>query len=120
MLDVPELWDTCEEELLTWNGTSARRKCVRVNKDEQSWKSEEHLDIIEGDAEFGVCLDGFQACIDPIFPHYSLFSLLWNSNGYPVPFYVGKYVICFLILILQRITVKKLHKSQTMGLLKLD
>ena len=35
------------------------KKFAAVNKDEKSWRSEEHFDIRHGDAEFGVCPAGF-------------------------------------------------------------
>jgi hypothetical protein len=63
-----------------WNQPK-RKKCVPVNKDERSWRSEEHFDISYGDAEFGVCPAGFQSSFGPAFPHYALF---WNSKIYPV------------------------------------
>ena len=48
------------------------KKFVAVNKDEKSWRSEEPFDIRHGDAEFGVCPAGFQACFGPVFPHYDI------------------------------------------------
>ena len=49
-----------------------RKKCVAVNKDERSWRSEEHFDIRHGDAEFEVCPVNFQSCFSLVFPHYAL------------------------------------------------
>lgn len=53
-----------------WNQPK-RKKVVAVNKDEKSWRSEEHFDIRYGDAEFGVRPAEFLSCFDPVFPHYS-------------------------------------------------
>ena len=63
-----------------------RKKGAAVNKAEQSWGSEEHFDISHGDAEFGVCPDGFQSCFGPVFPHYAPCPTFWNGNVYSVPY----------------------------------
>ena len=36
-----------------------RKKCIAVQKAEQSWKSEDRFDIRHGDGEFEVCPAGF-------------------------------------------------------------
>ena len=59
MLEMPELWDTCQGKLVTeWNQPQ-RKKYVAVNKAERSWRSEESFDIRHEDAEVGVCSAGF-------------------------------------------------------------
>jgi hypothetical protein len=57
-----------------WNQTR-KKKFVTVNKDEWNWRSDEHSDIRNGDAEFGVCLALFWgvgwggSLFAPVFPH---------------------------------------------------
>ena len=48
-----------------WNKPK-RKKCVAVNKAEQSWRSEESFDIRLGDAEFGVHPAGCGLALVPI------------------------------------------------------
>jgi hypothetical protein len=38
------------------------KECAAVNKDEESWRSEERSNIRHGDVGFGVCLAGFCLC----------------------------------------------------------
>lgn len=54
-----------------WNQPK-RKKFIAVNKDERSWRSEEHFDIRHGDAEFGVLPAGFLSCFGPVFSHYNI------------------------------------------------
>ena len=65
----------CSGKLLTKSGTSPRERSVFVvNKAERSWSFEEHFDIRLGDAEFEVCLAGFQSCFGLVFSHWAPFS----------------------------------------------
>ena len=57
-----------------------RKTCVPVNRDEWSWRPEEYFNIRPGDAEFGVCLPGFQSCFGPVFSLYGSFPIFWNEN----------------------------------------
>lgn len=68
-----------------WNHMRER---ISVNKAERSWGSEEHFDIRDEDAEFGVCSDCFGSCFGPVFL-LAPFPPLWNANIYPVPLYFG-------------------------------
>jgi hypothetical protein len=45
MLEMPELWDTCQGAVNREWKQPKREICVAVNKSERSWKSEEHFDI---------------------------------------------------------------------------
>lgn len=75
------------------------------------WRPKENFDIRYGDAKFGVCPAGIWSCFGPVSPHYAPFLMFWNGN---VMYILCHYMleVCFLILILQGITVKKLHESQ--------
>ena len=66
MLEMPELWDTCQGKLLTGNGTSPRERSLL-----QSTKLKE-LDIRYKDAVFRVHPAGFLSCFGPVFPHYDI------------------------------------------------
>lgn len=58
--------------------------------------SGENFDIRCRDAEFSVCLAGFQSCLTiSVFPHYSPFHMFWTINIYPVQLYVGS--MCFVL-----------------------
>ena len=61
MLEMPELWDTCQGAVNREWKQPKREICVAVNKSERSWKSEEHFDIRHGDAQLGVCPAGSQS-----------------------------------------------------------
>jgi hypothetical protein len=41
MLEMPEAWNACLEKLLMELSQTKKKKCVAVNKDERSWRSEE-------------------------------------------------------------------------------
>ena len=61
-----------------WN-QSRRKKCVAVNKAEQTWRCGKRLDIRHGAAEFVVCPAGFQSCLGLVFPHNAFFPAFWNT-----------------------------------------
>ena len=63
-----------------WNQFKAER-CVTVNSAERNWRSEEFLDITHGDAEFGLCLDGFGIILTQYFLSM-LYFLLWGMDIY--------------------------------------
>ena len=88
MLEMPEPYPPRRAANREWNQPK-RKKCVAVNKAEQSWRSEEHFDIRYGDADSGACPDGFQSCFVLVFPYHAPFPMFWNSNVYLVPLYVG-------------------------------
>jgi hypothetical protein len=52
-----------------WNHLK-KKKFVAVNKNERSWRSEEHFYIKDGNTKFGVCPTGFLFCSGLVFPHY--------------------------------------------------
>lgn len=45
---------------------------VAVNKNERSWRPDDHFDIRYGDTEFGVLPAGFLPCFDSVFTHYNI------------------------------------------------
>jgi hypothetical protein len=67
-----------------------RKKCVAVNKAEESWKSEEPFDFKNGNEVFGVCSAGFWSCFGPVF----ISSLVLPS----LHFGMIMYVLCHLML----------------------
>lgn len=83
MLEMTELWGTCQGELLKPYGTSQRERSVlRLTKLPverlRTWSSEECIDIRHEDTDFGVCPAGFWSCVGPVFPYDALFPLFWN------------------------------------------
>ena len=51
MLEMPETWVSAKEAAnREWN-QSRTKKFVAVNRDERTWRSEEHFDIRYGDLE---------------------------------------------------------------------
>ena len=90
---------------------SKRQKCVSFNTAEKNWIVEENFGIRHGDAKFGVCqlvfcLALFQYVLT-VLPSlcFGIVCISRDSISW-------KIVICILILILQVITVKRLHESQ--------
>lgn len=80
-------------ELLTGCGISSRQRCLTVNSAERNWRSEELLDITHGDAEFGLCLDGFGIILTQYFlsmPHFLLLGMVT---------YIYIYIYCLCIYI---------------------
>lgn len=57
-------------------------------------------------AECGVCPAGFRSCFGPVFSTYGMVVYIFSATVW------WRYVICLLILILQGVTVKRLHESQ--------
>ena len=94
-----------------WKQTK-REQCVVVNKAERCCRSEEYFNIRHEDTEFRVCPAGFQSCCVSVFPHYALFPPFCNINTQSVPLSIGNTLSAFKFLILQGITVKRLHESQ--------
>ena len=87
---MQDVRNTCLGLLLTGSGTSPSvRKCVTVNKVEQNWRSDESLDIRNGDTEYGVCSAGFWSCFGIVFSCYVTFHMFWNANVCTVSLYVG-------------------------------
>ena len=82
-----------------WNQPK-RKKCAAVSKAELSWRSEEHLDIRHGDAEFGVCPAGFQSCFVPVFPHCAPLATFWNVMYVLCHYMLGVCDLLFLFLFL--------------------
>ena len=70
-----------------WNQPK-RKQCTAVNKDERSWRYEEHFDIRHGEAEFGVCPAGFGLVLVQIFFTMILF----------LPFGIVMYILCHCML----------------------
>lgn len=54
-----------------------------LNKDERSWSSEEHFDIGNEDAEFGVFPRGYFGTA--LVQCYYLTMIVWNGNAYLLP-----------------------------------
>ena len=84
MLAIPELWDTCQWELLIGCKNNLREKYVVVSKVVKSWVSEELSDI-----KHGVGPAGFRFCFGPVFTRYAPFPTFCNENEYPVLVHVG-------------------------------
>ena len=73
-----------ETEDFLGNQSEKERECVAVNKDERSWRSEEHSNVRHGDGEFGVCL--LVLGLDK----YLLTTLL--------PFRIVMHILCYCVL----------------------
>lgn len=63
MLAIPELWDTCQWELLIGCKNNLREEYVVVSKVVKSWGSEELSDIKHGGAKYGVGPAGFRSLV---------------------------------------------------------
>ena len=86
MLEIPESWDTCQEELLTGCGTNLRERNVLQTtklKIVGDLKSTLTTDVEMQNLEFALLV--FRSCFDPASPHYAPFLPFWNGNVDPVP-----------------------------------
>ena len=108
LLDVLDLWETCWGKLLTgYSIQPKRKKCVAINKAEKNWRSEACFDTRHGDTGSRVSSVVFRFFFSSI-SHYALLerSYIAHATVY------WKYMICFFISILQKITVKRLYTAQ--------
>jgi hypothetical protein len=78
---------------------TVKKKCDFFNKAKRSWRSEEHFDIKNGVATFGVCLAGFPSFFGLVFLYLAPFPIVWKVM-HILCYDMLKYVICFLILII--------------------
>jgi hypothetical protein len=76
MLEMTELWDTCQVELLTRCETSLTEVCLG----QQTWK----------DGKVGVCPSGLWSCLGLIVPHYVPFCPFGLVIYILCPWYAGK------------------------------
>ena len=98
MLEMPEQWETCQGDPITESVTRPREGNVLQSTKTKSWR-----------AEHSALTSDFLSFFGPVFPYNAPF---WNHSVYiSCDIICWKYVICFLILILQGISIR-LHKSQ--------
>lgn len=65
------------------------KKCVAVNKDERSWRTEEYFCIKHREIEFKGLTSWFLVFFFfLVLPHCGPSPTFWNSNVYSVPMYV--------------------------------
>jgi hypothetical protein len=73
MLEIPELWDTCQGKLLTGNGTSPRARSVLQSTKMKGVGVLKNALTSDMEIKSGVCPAGFSSCFGPVFPYYALF-----------------------------------------------
>lgn len=90
ILEMPEIWDMCQEELYREQNQHKRKKCIAVKK-LNIHNHLSHLMAIHEATGFRLCHVRFWFCLAQYFLTMSPFlSLGMDDNVWSVPLYVGK------------------------------